>query len=1389
MKNKKRIERIISLLAVLCMMMSLLPATVLAEDSPASGWTWSFIGDLNAKAYVDASTAYDGSQSVKLTNSSAGKANVYAVFSTEVPVKKNRTYRFSFASKGENVEGSINYCINWGERYVFKDMYGSNFDWKTKSFLWTNTEGGSVATIKIIVDGIVDGLWIDDFEFYEWDGEIVGGNLVSNPSFEKDTASIAATESDSFADIDLSEAKSAEEIASALKRTGSFEAEKYEEAVSMLSTMPLYKKEGIVIDGDDSDWDGIYTVHVPLSDKQYQVYSSSAALDMEMDYKAAYDDDNFYLYIETTDDKFFPDITSNYWANDSIQLAMGDKSESFGDEVGLQYTEDGGWYCSNSWRFDEVAKIKLKTLHEGKKTIYEAAIPWSVQFGSRPEKDFLFSILANDNDGDGRQYCLELRPGIAEGKTNKDFITYTLMQDGEEFLSTMEQNAGTYSVLVVNTSDEDKTFTVKSDILGLDKEVEIKAGFGTRIQSGEIGFKMGKTELTAEVSDGTVTRSLSRTVDVNPDENLMNELYEYYTEKVAELERLKKICRMLGYSTDYEEARIFVIKQFIEYMEDDFESGYYYPIAFANENLETMYNEAKTNMEAYIAGEKSSRDVPKFQTGDIEIDGQSIVADMKVGNKIERRPTFFIGYGHFFEVQRDIPMLSNITATAQAVEIGTSGIVSSAESANLIDGWTNYGINSLETLEFGQKETDGSNGKAFYAHNETPSGPNKYAFFYQTTEGLRRGETYVAKFRAKAKNATGCNMVFNEVTGARLSLDGTYDWTDFEFEITMKNNQTRLQWGIIIENLVDELWIDDLTLCKKGEDRNFCVNGSFDYTKKTVGKYSISMANVARLGEILDDLAENNQTLDLLLSPHYFPTSLLDNPSKVNGGFLSLDIENEQAREIIKLQIDELLTPYKDHPALKSIILTNEPTFYAGGNGDVYIGNYRAWLADKYNGDIAKLNENYGTSYASFDEVEWQTEDYTPGFYDYINFNAELFNDFHAFMAKCVKEVDEDLPVTAKPMDYNAYSDAGGKRTYHSNGTNQTLFAEWEDINGCDSWAYWNSTSYNTMQGKMQWYDFMRSIKKAPGHNSEDHIIADGNLDFVPEQAKWMDTDLWQGAMHGRNITNIWLWDSDYVNTPAGGSIRFRPDCIVAASDVAMDLNRLAYEVTALHTKDADVGILYSTASRNYSQSWMNAVYRAWESVVYNGRKAEYITEDQLDKMFDFPMLIVPENYNVPEETAKKVLEYAQNGGKVIMLGENCLKYNEYNKEINYNEKLMEYALVVPTEDANELMTSPEQADLKKLVGDELEKLGLKHIKVINTQTGEEINKADYIYTEYNGKIILNICRYEWGDDVEVRIEKDGVPVQNVIDLRKAEKADATITLSEYKPVFVEFDA
>ena len=63
--------------------------------------------------------------------------------------------------------------------------------------------------------------------------------------------------------------------------------------------------------------------------------------------------------------------------------------------------------------------------------VFETAIPWNIKFVERPA-GILFDILYNDNDGDGRRYCVELAPGIAEGKNNMIDSASLMMEYGHK---------------------------------------------------------------------------------------------------------------------------------------------------------------------------------------------------------------------------------------------------------------------------------------------------------------------------------------------------------------------------------------------------------------------------------------------------------------------------------------------------------------------------------------------------------------------------------------------------------------------------------------------------------------------------------------------------------------------------------------------------------------------------------------------------------------------------------------------------------------------------------------------------------------------------------------------------------------------------------------------
>ena len=148
-----------------------------------------------------------------------------------------------------------------------------------------------------------------------------------------------------------------------------------------------------------------------------------------------WDEENFYFAAIATDDVHLMDYSptgpENMWRGDSFQVGFNDKDElnpvdySSFTEIGMAYVPGAG---DTIYRFSslygqplgviENAEIVIKRYDTY--TLYECRIPWSEIFGENYvfeyDTPFRFSVLANDNDGQGRGW-IEYTGGIGTQKT------------------------------------------------------------------------------------------------------------------------------------------------------------------------------------------------------------------------------------------------------------------------------------------------------------------------------------------------------------------------------------------------------------------------------------------------------------------------------------------------------------------------------------------------------------------------------------------------------------------------------------------------------------------------------------------------------------------------------------------------------------------------------------------------------------------------------------------------------------------------------------------------------------------------------------------------------------------------------------------------------------
>lgn len=217
-------------------------------------------------------------------------------------------------------------------------------------------------------------------------------------------------------------------------------------------TSAQYTEVKPVIDGkiNNGEWTGAWLTADQKS-RIKEISQWGGKEDLSFDCNLMWDEKNLYIAVNVTDNIFYQDRTAaDAWAGDSFQFAIEDKLHNgnymlAGGGVDTDFSE----FCAslvngvptlyrNSSQHQVcepgiVENVEIAIKRDGTHTVYEMAVPWTEMFGADYQFDsskiFGYSMLVNDNDGNGRRGWIEYNDGIGSIKDGQLFGKMSLLKN------------------------------------------------------------------------------------------------------------------------------------------------------------------------------------------------------------------------------------------------------------------------------------------------------------------------------------------------------------------------------------------------------------------------------------------------------------------------------------------------------------------------------------------------------------------------------------------------------------------------------------------------------------------------------------------------------------------------------------------------------------------------------------------------------------------------------------------------------------------------------------------------------------------------------------------------------------------------------------------------
>ncbi|MBR5152984.1 MAG: beta-galactosidase [Clostridia bacterium] len=1318
-----------------------------------SGWeVWSQKSD--SAVYIEDMSKQGRGNVLKLDNKTVKVVdNCYSAATTKISVEAGKTYKMEFDAKAQDAKG-VRFTFDWGQRFSMTPV-ASTYDWNTFKFSYTPTETKTLIP-QWWVDDKTEGFWLDNVRMYDVENPDV--NLVVNGSFEIFDGVIEA-----FANTTA---------ATTGGNNGNFD---------------VFYKEGITVDGKKDDWDGVEVHEITQRDELGGVITNIITANI----RYAYDNEKLYFFMEVNDPTHVANATSRFWEGDSMQFNyVSPAALGTGTKGGISIATDDGKVYKTADTYEGTA------VRDGDMTYYEVAVPWTAGYdGIVPEK-FGFDAIVNNNDGNGRVYALEITEGMVRTTTvgyYKDLLIWKPVGDVVAYMDyplSVAAGEGEGTLHFKNLSDGTKSVQISSQSEGINQSVAVPSNGSTSITFPLNTMQAGAKTISVTLGCDGKSNTIEHPMNVYYGHTQYLQLVDKLDGYIKELKDLIYRCEYKGMEVDYEMAAYSYLCKFREIIPKEAAFNDYSRMHIYDEQYAEIFEKAKTDLLAYLDGSKKPLEVPKYVTSPVRKEGKAFYAMTENNGVLEERPIFLLGYGHIETPADLVDFWPTVGSNIFTTDLTRMKDTFSAYPANPAKYWhLAGGNNAVGTFEH-TDETSASGKYSMKAVNEKNTG-SEYRYMQQTITA-KPNTTYVLGLKAKGSKITDgffCAQDLDMV--GRVKIVDSSDWVEYSVEHTTGPWDDSLLINIVIPGTIEAMYIDDVYCVEKGTTENLFRNGDFetlkdpkpDYEKEAeeMGWY-IERASEDRIRDVLQKAEESNILVDLGMATNYIDNWMYEwypDLKETYTNFMPYAMDHPMIRKMIDIQAAHIAQILNDYDCIATFMLINEAQSYLY-DGTRYIPKWQEYLK-KTHGTIENLNAAYGSNYSSFEEVTMPPSMLPEGrTYDYYHFTSQEMTEWHQYMADALrKHLDPNTMLHTKIMTY--IYDHGGYNLM--NGADHEYLASVTDLNANDT----RTTRKNsiTILDKMAWYDFQASVMDAPVLDGEEHIYEDvREADHAPIARHHVATEMWDGLFHNRSASMIWMFDLNEFGTPwlhipnyLNANFAFRPADSVMVSEVMLDAQRLAKEIVAFQEKEPEIGLLYSRTSVIYESEATRLITAAYDEAHFSGQKVGFVGDSMADQIDKYNLFIVTGSTNVSKDMLHAIKAYIEKGGKVLLMGENQLARDEYNRP--HDQAILDYIYA--------------NSDRTSTVKEKIDAMNLSEVVLVDAETGNKLDKVEWSYVEYEGKILVHIVNhhnenYNDTKDFNAKIMYNGKQVMNYDELRSGESMTGNILLKTYQPVLISFD-